>query len=87
MRTEYLLLAQYDGRATLPIETVSRDFFDLTVDKFMRKVMSGQIPLPIIRMEASLKAARFVHVSDLAAYLDKQREAATREAKQLARAS
>jgi hypothetical protein len=87
MRTALVLLAQYDGLAVIPLEAVCRDYFrHLTVEKLMRKVLAGEINLPIVRMEASQKSARGVHVNDLATYLDKQAEAARRECEQLRRA-
>lgn len=86
MKTEFWLAAQYDGRVVIPIGTVCADYFThLTVDTFMRKVGSGEIKLPIIRMDASQKAAKGVHVGDLAAYLDGLRKAAQKECEQLAR--
>jgi hypothetical protein len=80
MKTLFLLMAQYDGRAVIPVETVCRDYFShLTVEKFMRKVAAGQIALPILRAERSQKAARGVHLEDLAGYLDTRRAVACRE--------
>ena len=35
----------------------------------------GDITLPIVRIETSQKAQRGVHLIDLAAYIDKRREA------------
>jgi hypothetical protein len=88
MKTSFLLLAQYDGLAVIPVEWVCRDYFrHLTVEKFLRKVLAGEIPLPIIRMESSQKSAKGVHVNDLAAYLDKQHEAALKECEQLKRSA
>jgi hypothetical protein len=88
MNTAFLLMAQYDGRAVIPVEEVCRDYFHhLSVDKFVRKAATGDIRLPIVRMEASQKAAKGVHLIDLAAYLDKRREAALKEAEQIAGAT
>jgi hypothetical protein len=71
----------------IPLETVCRDYFrHLTVEKFLRKQLAGEIKLPIVRMEDSQKAARGVHINDLAAYLDKQAAAARKECDQLASA-
>lgn len=54
--TAFLLMAQYDGRAVIPAETVCRDFFShLTLDKFLRKRAAGEIDLPLVRIEASQK--------------------------------
>jgi len=79
-----ILMAQYDGLAIVPLDVVCRDYFrHLTVEKLLRKVAAGDIPLPITRMEASQKAAKGVHITDLAAYLDAQAEAARRECEQL----
>jgi hypothetical protein len=84
MKTAFILLAQYDGLAVVPLEQVCRDYFrHLTVEKFLRKVLAGDISIPIVRMEGSQKAARGVHINDLAAYLDKQAEAARKECEQL----
>ncbi|EJO51085.1 TPA: pyocin activator PrtN family protein [Burkholderia vietnamiensis] len=84
MNTVYLLMAQYGARAIIPIEDVCRDFFaPLTLPTLMRKVSAGEIALPVIRMERSQKCAKGVHISDLAAFIDKQRAAAIKECNQL----
>ena len=86
MNTAFILLAQYDAKAVIPVATVVRDYFShLTPDKFLRKVALGEITIPLLRIEAgSQKAARGVHINDLAQYLDDRRAAAIKEAKQLA---
>lgn len=84
MKTAFLLMAQYDGLAVIPVEWVCRDYFrHLTAEKFLRKVLAGEISIPVVRMEGSQKAAKGIHVSDLAGYLDKQTEAARKECEQL----
>ncbi len=86
MKTLFMLMAQYDGLAVVPVEFVCRDYFrHLTVEKFIRTVLSGDIELPIVRMEKSKRVARGVMLTDLAAYLDRQAEAARKECKQLSR--
>lgn len=89
MNTAFLLMAQYNGMAVIPAGTVCRDYFPhLTLNKFVRKVSLGEIKIPLIRIEAgSQKAAKGVHLSDLAEYLDTRRAAAVKEAKQLAGAA
>ena len=78
MNTQFLLMARYEGLPIIPVETVCRDFFDhLTPEKFMRKVGSGDIKLPVVRMERSQKAARGVHLNALAAYLDENMQKAS----------
>jgi len=84
LNTAFLLMAQYNGKAIIPLADVCRDYFShLTREKLLRKVMAGQIPLPIIHIERSQKSARGVHLQDLADYLDKRRAAATKECAQL----
>lgn len=84
MNTAFLLMAQYNGAAVIPVEDVCRDYFrHLTVEKFLRKTLAGEIRLPIVRMEGSQKAARGVHLTDLATYLDRKRAEAVKECKQI----
>jgi hypothetical protein len=81
-------MAQYNGRAIVPVEDVCRDFFcHLTPIKFLRKIDSGEIRLPVVRIEHSQKAARGVHISDLAEWIDARRAAAKREMEALASVS
>ena len=80
MNTLFLLMAQYDGRAVVPVDAVCKDYFShLTLPKCLRKVSSGEIDLPLVRSERSQKSAKGVHLSDLATYLDKRREVALYE--------
>jgi hypothetical protein len=84
MKTTFLLMAQYDGLPVIPVERVCKDFFaPLTLEKFLRKTQSGEIALPIVRMYGSERAAKGVHISDLAAFLDRQAEAARKELAQV----
>lgn len=84
MKTVFLLMVQYDAQAVLPIDVVCRDYFaPLTVPSLVRKISAGEIALPLVRMEASQKCAKGVHVEDLAKYIDARREAAVKECAQL----
>ena len=70
MKTSMILMAQYET-AVIPAELVCRDYFrHLDVAKFVRKVDAGEIDLPLMRIEGSMKSARGVLLTDLAAYLD-----------------
>lgn len=86
MNTAFLLMAQYNAQAVIPVSAVVRDYFPhLTVDKFVRKVSMGDIKIPLVRIEPnSQKAAKGVHLTDLAFYIDGRRAAAMKEASQLA---
>jgi hypothetical protein len=82
--TLFLLMAQYNGKTVVPLDQVCKDFFGhLTAEKLLRKALRGDIALPIVRIEASQKAQRGVHLVDLAAYIDKRRAAAVKECRQL----
>lgn len=86
MNTAFLLMAQYNAQVVIPVASVVKDYFPhLTTENFLRKVSSGDIKIPLVRIEpSSQKAARGVHLTDLAEYLDDRRKAAMKEARQLA---
>ena len=84
MNTAFLLMAQYNGQAIIPLDLVCRDYFaHLTPIQFTRKATDGEIDLPVIRIETSQKATRGIHLGDLANWIDKRREAAVKECNQL----
>jgi Pyocin activator protein PrtN len=76
MKTSFLLMAQYDGRAVIPVEIVCKDYFThLNATGLVGKITRGEIALPLVRMDAGQKAARGVHINDLAAWIDARRAA------------
>ena len=80
MNTAFLLMAQYGGKAIIPINDVCRDYFShLTPTKLIRKIGAGEIAIPLVRIENSQKCAKGVHLTDLAKYLDARTEAARKE--------
>jgi hypothetical protein len=84
MNTVFLLMAQYEGRAVIPLDRVCADYMNLSVTKFKRKQLDGEIDIPVVRLGAeSQKAALGVHIQDLADYIDRQREKAAKEQRQL----
>jgi len=88
MSTMLYLMAQYNGQALVAVETVCKDYFPhLSLDKFLRKTANGEIKLPVVRIEASQKAAKGVHLTDLATYIEARREAAIKELQQLTKGS
>ncbi len=86
MNTAFLLMAQYDAKAIIPVDKVVPDYFShLSVDKFLRKVAIGEIKIPLVRIEpASQKSAKGVYLTDLATYIDTRHAAAVKEARQMA---
>ncbi len=86
MKTLFILMAQYDGLAVVPLERVCADYFPhLSPEKLLRKVLAGQLRLPITRIEPSQKAARGVHIQDLADYIDARRDEALKGLEKLHR--
>lgn len=85
MNTVFLLMAQYGARAIVPVETVCADYFaPLTLPNLRRKISSGEISLPLVRMEAdNKKSAQGVHLQDLAEYINARRSVAVKERDQL----
>jgi hypothetical protein len=80
MNTLFLLMAQYEGQAVIPLSRVCADYMNLTVEKFKQKQLRGEIDIPITRMGAeSQKASLGLHIQDLADYIDRQRAKAVRE--------
>lgn len=77
-------MAQYDAKAVISIKDVCRDYFThLSPEIFMRKVSTGDINIPIIRMDGSNKGAKGVHLQDLATYIDGLRSSAQKEIRQI----
>ncbi|WP_122603949.1 pyocin activator PrtN family protein [Pseudomonas viridiflava] len=84
MNTLFLLMAQYEGQAVIPLEKVCSDYMHLTVEKFKRKRLDGEIDIPVVRLGAnSQKASLGIHLEDLADYIDRQRDKARKEQNQL----
>jgi len=84
MNTLFLLMAQYEGQAVIPLDKVCSDYMHLTVEKFKRKRLDGEIDIPVVRLGAdSQKAALGIYLKDLADYIDRQRDKATKEQNQL----
>jgi hypothetical protein len=80
MNTLFLLMAQYDGQAVIPLARVCADYMNLTVEKFKHKQMTGEIDIPVVRLGAqSQKAGLGIHLKDLAEYIDRQRTKAALE--------
>ncbi|PHH39797.1 MULTISPECIES: pyocin activator PrtN family protein [Pseudomonas] len=84
MNTLFLLMAQYNGQAVIPLDRVCADYMNLTVEKFKQKRLAGEIDIPVVRLGAnSQKAGLGIHLQDLSDYIDRQREKAEKEQNQL----
>lgn len=85
MNTAFLLLAQYNGAAVIPLADVCRDYFQhLSPVEFARKATNGDIALPVVRIDSgSGKTAKGVALADLAQWIDERIAAGREECKQL----
>lgn len=87
LNTAFLLMAQYGPRAIIPLDQVARDYFQVTPAKLLEKIERGDVPLPVTRLDKrSAKGAKGVHLSALAAYIDREAEIADRELAAIRRA-
>jgi hypothetical protein len=79
MSTLQRLESQFNA-PLLPMEVVRMNFFPhLSEDTFSRRARANDFGFPVVTSDRSQKAAMFVHVEDLAAYLDARRVVAVRE--------
>ena len=63
MNTTFLLMAQYNAQAVIPIDTVVKDYFPhLNTENFVRKVAIGDINIPVVRMEG--KSQKTAHAPE-----------------------
>jgi hypothetical protein len=80
MQTLFLLMARYEARPFLSIDLVRQDFFDgMSRKVFLGKVESGEIRLPLTRLDEGQKAVKGITIQDLAIFLDECNLAARKE--------
>lgn len=77
--TYFGLLAEFDGRAQLPLEEVAPRYFGINVKTAGARALAQSLPVPAYRAVKSQKAPWFVNAMDLALYLDQRREEAFQE--------
>lgn len=75
MNTEIALYAKY-GDFLIPAATIARDYFEMDVKVFLKHINSGDLDLSVISVSDSRKAPKFIHATELAAYIDKRMKAA-----------
>ncbi|MEX7537214.1 pyocin activator PrtN family protein [Providencia rettgeri] len=81
MNTVFLLMAEFET-SQIPLAVVAEKFLNLTPSYADRQAALGKLPFPTYR-DDSQKAPRMVHISDLAEWIDQQRNLAKQEIKQL----
>jgi hypothetical protein len=84
MKTSLILMAQYDGRAIIPLWQVCEHYFThLKPDELAAKAQAGEIQIPIVHMDTSRRTSRGVHLADLATYIERQTKLARKECRKL----
>ncbi|MGE6113356.1 pyocin activator PrtN family protein [Aeromonas salmonicida] len=66
-----MLLAQYE-KPIVPLKEICSDYFGLSYQTARQRANSGMLPIPVFR--TSQKSDYLVHLTDLASYIDQQRE-------------
>ncbi|MCS6114494.1 MULTISPECIES: pyocin activator PrtN family protein [Shewanella] len=78
MNTAFLLMAQFN-KVIVPLDQISKEYFALEPRTAQNYAKAGRLPVPAFRGGEGNKAPWLVNVNDLAAYLDKQRDAAAKD--------
>ena len=78
MKTAMLLMAQYE-KPVIPLKDICSEFFGLAPATANQRALAATLPVPAMRMGNSQKSPWFVHISDLANYIDNQRKEAEDE--------
>lgn len=69
MKTIFLLMAEFDS-PVIPLEDIRERYFKLSKQEADKKAKRHELPVPAFRMGGQ-RSPWFVHVEDLAAYIDK----------------
>lgn len=84
MNTLFLLMAEFNGRAAVDIAEIGPKYLGITDKaKLSAKARTGQLPFPAFRAETSQKAPWLVNITDLAEYLDRERDKAKQDWQQI----
>lgn len=78
MKTSFMLLAQYE-QAVIPLADICDTYFGCSHRTAMNKAKSGQLPIAVFKLVELANAPYYVHVIDLADFIEEQREIAKRE--------
>ncbi len=78
MNTVFMLLAQFE-EAIIPLGKVCDDYFGCSLRTAMNKAKAEDLPIPTFKIGSSAKAPYYIHLNDLAEYIDAQRAKAKEE--------
>ncbi|MCX8596763.1 pyocin activator PrtN family protein [Gilliamella sp. B3486] len=82
MNTVFLLMAEFNT-PTIPLSQIAEKYLGMTISTANKKANCGELSIPSFRLDQGQKAPRIVHIQDLADYIDKQREIAKDELKEI----
>lgn len=82
MKTIMLLMAQYE-KPMIPLKEICADYFGMAPVTAAQRATAGNLPVPAMRMGKSQKCPWFVHIHDLAQFIDDQRAQAVEEWQQV----
>lgn len=81
MNTLFLLMAEFES-ATVDLETVAQKYLGMDKRAAYRDAAASSLPFPAFRC-GSQKSPWMVHVSDLAEWIDSEREKAKKDWKNM----
>jgi len=73
MNTYFGLLAEFGGRAEIPLEEVAPRYFGISARTASMRAGAQALPVPVYRAGDSQKSPWLVSAVDLARYLDERR--------------
>ncbi|WP_227369867.1 pyocin activator PrtN family protein [Halomonas sp. M20] len=76
MNTYFGLLAEFNGRAEIPLEEIAPRYFGISPKTAGARAIAQALPVPAYRAMDSQKSPWLVSAVDLARYLDERREQA-----------
>ncbi|MBG9999448.1 pyocin activator PrtN family protein [Pseudoalteromonas sp. NSLLW24] len=78
MNTNFALLARFET-PVINLKDVCQEFFGISVKTAMQKIKGQDFPVPTFRLANSERSPVFIKVEDLAFYIDKQYQIASKE--------
>ncbi|ASM48801.1 hypothetical protein PESP_a0566 [Pseudoalteromonas espejiana DSM 9414] len=78
MNTNFALLARFET-PIINLKDVCQEFFGISVKTAMQKIKGQDFPVPTFRLANSERSPVFIKVEDLAVYIDKQYQIASKE--------
>ncbi|MCE8043595.1 pyocin activator PrtN family protein [Halomonas daqingensis] len=73
MNTYFGLLAEFNGRAEIPLEEVAPRYFGINARTASMRAGAQALPVPVYRAGDSQKSPWLVSAVDLAKYIDEKR--------------